>query len=141
MAAAYGIAVVGDWEFSIPGEYAYDVQGEGLVVYGDDDSWALRINYDNSDYSKISSSLEALKQRIESNGYKITRYGVEAYKGAEYYWFDVDILDSNEKGILALTQAPDQGTFRITLVDVDGTQNHDYLEDAAEIINTAAKAK
>ena len=133
------VATVGNIEFTIPEEYAFEEGNNELAIYGDDGVWALRVKYDDADYAKIAANLDALKQRIKDSGYTITQYGVEKYGGVEYMWFDVDIVETGDKGVLAVTEAPDQGTFKITLVDIDQTQDHSYLEDVASIINSATR--
>ena len=132
--------VLSGWEFSIPEEYTYELQGSNLAIYGENEQWALKISYEDTDYSRLVNNLDSLMQRVKNSGYEITRYGINTFGGAEYYWFDVNVAATGDKGILALTQAPDGGTFKITLVDIDQAQDHTYLDSAAEILNTAATA-
>jgi len=133
-------AAISGWEFLIPQTYDYRITGDTLVIYGNDNAWAARISYDGSEYANIASNLDAIQQSIANKGYRITRSGSDAYGGSEYYWFDVDIEQTGEKGVFAITQAPDTGTFTIVLVDVDGTQDHSMLTEISDIINSAMKS-
>ena len=131
---------VAGWEFLIPEEYDYKLSDGTLTVYGEDNAWAARIGYDNSIYANIVADTETVENLIAGNGYKIAKSGFAAFGGEEYYWFDIDISQTGEKGIFALTQAPDMGTFTIVLVDVDNSQDHSALTSVSEILNTAVKS-
>lgn len=126
---------VGTITYTIPEDYIYDKNDNGILIYEKNDTFRIYIQGVSGSYENISGAKNSIRETLRNNNYTIN--GVKELKSFDVEFTVFEATTNLVNRMLAFADASEGFVYYIEIVNINNTFDYDILEVVADIIKNA----
>lgn len=121
--------------YKIPEQYTYDKRENGVLIYGEGDTFRLYIKTEQGLYSDLTGAKNSIKASMIENSINVSNVKELKANDVEFLVFETTTKLVNR--MIAFASAPQDQVFYLEIVNTNNNYDYDVLDVAADILKNA----
>ncbi|MCH5167123.1 MAG: hypothetical protein J1F35_04435 [Erysipelotrichales bacterium] len=123
---------IGSFTYTIPNDYIYDKNDNGVLIYNKDDTFRIYITSEKGSYEDISGAKNSIRESLKENSYTVN--SVKEIKSLDIDFVVFETTTNLVNRMVAFADAGEGYIYYLEIVNINNTFDYEVLEIAADIV-------